>query len=126
MNWNHKIIFHSILAIIVIILLWTTLSRNILWDNEISLWRDVIQKSPEKERGYLGLGNALMRKGSLVSAINMFNQAVRINPYYQEAYKSRGTSYMLLGEKKAAEEDFKIYELLKKQRPRRKDIFSEK
>jgi len=46
----------------------------------------------------------------------MLGEAIKINPYYKEAYKSRGTSYMLLGEKDAAKNNFSIYESLKKQK----------
>ncbi len=110
-----KIFYVLLITIVCSLLIWT-LSRNAVWSNEISLWMDVIKKSPQKERAYLGLGNALMKKGSLVTAINMLNEAIKINPFYKEAYKSRGTSYLLLGEKEAAENDFRIYESLKRQK----------
>ncbi|MCA8920785.1 MAG: hypothetical protein KDD82_03185 [Planctomycetes bacterium] len=37
-----------------------TVSRNAVWETEVSLWRDVTEKSPDRPRGWTNLGLALL------------------------------------------------------------------
>ncbi|MBI5893435.1 MAG: hypothetical protein HZB79_07280 [Deltaproteobacteria bacterium] len=46
----------------------TTYFRNIIWNDELTLWEDVVKKSPEKARGHSDLGLAYY-KGQLNDAI---------------------------------------------------------
>ncbi len=48
----------------------TTISRNMVWQDEVSFWNNVVMKSPNKARGYGGLGGALIQKSKYVPGEN--------------------------------------------------------
>lgn len=53
---------YSLLTIAVVVLSIATYQRNTVWHDEITLWEDVVKKSPNKARGYNNLGNLYMDK----------------------------------------------------------------
>ena len=56
--------FRSIIALVILcVLAAATYSRNRVWRDEASLWLNMIQQSPNKSRGYDGLGNVLFLQG---------------------------------------------------------------
>ncbi len=67
-----KLIF-GMLALIVFLLAGTTYARNNVWKDEISLWQDVVQKSPQKERAHRNLGLAYRSKGLTDKAIDQYS-----------------------------------------------------
>ena len=67
-----------------------TYQRNKIWDNEITLWSDVVIGSPHKARPYDIRGIAYARGGELDLAIADYNKAVEIFPSFTEAYFNRG------------------------------------
>ena len=74
-----------------------TYARNTVWLTEVSLWKDVISKSPQKARGYNGLGLAYFNKGVYDKAIEAFARAIEIHPAYGVAYNNIGNSYFRTG-----------------------------
>jgi len=79
---------------IVIVLLSTTYARNTVWQSEVSLWGDVVCKSPEKVRGHNELGLAYQNKGLADKAIEQFQIALQLNPYLEKGYINLGISYI--------------------------------
>ena len=55
---------------------WGTYQRNEVWDTEESLWRDVSENSPGNGRGLMNYGLALMQKGLLDDAIDLYTRAL--------------------------------------------------
>ncbi len=72
-------------------------TRNIVWKSEVSLWEDVIRKSPLKARGYNGLGLAYFDRGSYDKAIEAFGKAIELHPAYGVAFNNIGNSYYRTG-----------------------------
>ncbi len=68
-------------------------TRNIVWKSEVSLWEDVIRKSPLKARGYNGLGLAYFNKSRYDKAIEAFGKAIELHPAYGVAFNNIGNSY---------------------------------
>jgi len=85
------------LAAAVIVLAGLTYARNTVWQSEVSLWNDVISKSPLKARGYNGLGLAYFNKGRYDRAIEAFARAIELYPTYGVAYNNIGNSYFRTG-----------------------------
>lgn len=86
----------AILSIFVLMLatfLGATYSRNIVWQNEISLWSDVVKKSQGKVRGYINLGQAYQHKELFLPAIEMYNKSLQINSNLFFAYNNLGIIY---------------------------------
>jgi hypothetical protein len=57
-----------ILFFIVLFLLLGTYERNALWGSEVTLWKDCVKKSPEKERTHHNLGYAFHEQGKVDEA----------------------------------------------------------
>jgi len=67
--------------------------RNFVWKDELTLWSDVVLKSPQKARGYNNRGAAYCQQNNLAKAVANLNVAIGINPDYAEAYCNRGIAY---------------------------------
>ena len=72
------------LTILIIALGMTTVTRNGDWINEISLWRDVIKKSPASSRAHNNLGKAYFEKGDLDLATYHFKKSIANIPKFIE------------------------------------------
>lgn len=71
--------------------------RNLVWRDEISLWQDVVAKSPNKPRSLYNLGLALSHVGRDEEAIGLLARAVNVKPDYVEAYNNLGVALAGLG-----------------------------
>jgi len=86
-------------TIIPILVLMTTVfsvatyERNIVWQDKVSLWSDVVRKSPSKSRGYKNLGSAYREKGFINKAMEQFQAALKLDTNYANAYNFLGSVY---------------------------------
>jgi tetratricopeptide (TPR) repeat protein len=85
------------LAATVVVFAGLTYARNIVWQSEESLWKDVIRNSPMKARGYNGLGLAYFNRGLYDRAIEAFASAISLHPAYGVAYNNIGNAYFRNG-----------------------------
>ncbi|MBI4839243.1 MAG: tetratricopeptide repeat protein [Nitrospirae bacterium] len=83
-----------LLAAVVIVFSIASYQRNALWQNEITLWEDIVKKSPGKARVHSNLGTLYLANGITDKAVSEFQQAVSINPDYIEARKNLITAYL--------------------------------
>ena len=58
------------------VLALTTVQRNQVWSDELSLWADAAAKSPQMPRAQVHLGVALRQQGDRVGAENAFKRAL--------------------------------------------------
>jgi protein O-mannosyl-transferase len=91
-----------LLCAVVIILSFWTYQRNIVWGNEIALWKDCVKKSPYKPRQHYNLGVVLARNGSLDQAITQYRTALKFKPDYSDAYYNLGNAFARKGDAEAA------------------------
>ncbi len=56
--------------------------RNPVWENRLTLWKHVAERSPEKVRGHYNLGNAFTAFNMYEDAIREYQIAIDINPYF--------------------------------------------
>ena len=54
--------------------------RNLVWESDLTLWKDCVAKSPQKARPHSSLGRALNEHGELQEAIGSYSRALQINP----------------------------------------------
>jgi len=87
----------SFLAVAVVLCGGLGFRRNMIWQTETGIWEDVIQKSPEKARGYNGPGLAYLDKGQYEAAVRAFTTAVSIYPTYGSALNNLGSAWYHLG-----------------------------
>lgn len=65
-----------IMAAVIVTLGIATYKRNMLWTSRVTLWQDVVSKSPLKLRGYNNLANAYLDEGRTQEAIQTYQGAM--------------------------------------------------
>ncbi len=90
---KHKYLPFVILIFIVLCNSVMTFQRNKVWKSELSLWDDVVSKSPDKARPHLSRGFAYNHLGQYYKAIDDYSRAIEIAPNYYDAYYNRGVNY---------------------------------
>ncbi|MBN2010096.1 tetratricopeptide repeat protein [candidate division KSB1 bacterium] len=94
--------------IIILIYGGATLKRNRVWKDELTIWTDVVKKSPGKPRPWNNRGEALRKAGKLEQAIRDYSQAIQLYPAYPTARNNRGSAYMLYKKYDLALTDFNV------------------
>ena len=84
-------------AALVLLLAVLTWQRNEVWRDGVSLWSDVVSKSPDKARPHLNLGAELMLVGRTEQAVEQFRRAAALKPDYAEAYVNLAAAYHAMG-----------------------------
>ena len=85
------------IAAIITTFTYLSYERNKVWRNEITLWSDVISKSPDKARAYTNRGRALGDLGRFQEALGDFNRALALDPTNTDAYNNRANIYVQSG-----------------------------
>jgi tetratricopeptide (TPR) repeat protein len=81
--------------------------RNKVWHSEVSLWEDVVRKSPNKARPHYELAVAYDLKDRTDEAIVHYLTALRLKPDYTYAHIDLGIAYSKKGKLEEAAEHFK-------------------
>lgn len=71
-------VFVLCLGGIILIFSFLTYQRNAVWADDVTLWEDVVRKSPLKSRPYVNLGKAYRRRGDPQRAIAYYLEALRL------------------------------------------------
>jgi tetratricopeptide (TPR) repeat protein len=82
--------------------------RNEVWRSDVSLWEDVVKKSPEKDRGHYNLGLAYQNRKMLEEAIEQYEAAIKIRPGHTKAHNNLGMVLKNMGFTDRALEHYKI------------------
>jgi tetratricopeptide (TPR) repeat protein len=91
---GEKAVF-GVLALTVIVLVVATHARNIVWQDNLTLWEDAAKKSPGKPRVHNNLGLAYAAKGLRDDAIKHYKIALELAPDFAEAHNNIGVAYAL-------------------------------
>ncbi|MBI4838224.1 MAG: tetratricopeptide repeat protein [Nitrospirae bacterium] len=75
-----------LLATVVLVLSIATYQRNIIWQDGIRLWEDVVKKSPGNTRGHSNVGFAYYNHGRLDDAIEEYKIAIKLKPDFVDPY----------------------------------------
>ena len=70
-----------------------TVKRNEVWKNEITLWKDALDKAPNLIRAYNNLGEAYDKEKKFDLAIAEFEKALKLSPTYFFALNNLGNIY---------------------------------
>jgi tetratricopeptide (TPR) repeat protein len=87
--------------VLIIFSLWTY-ERNSVWSDDVTLWKDCLEKSPKKARIHYALGVALADQGHFKEAMTYYSGALKINPDYAEADNNLGVALNQFGRSKEA------------------------
>ncbi len=83
----------AVAGIAVLALTAACYTRNMVWQDHVTLYRDVVAKSPGKARGHNNLGIAYDDRGMIDEAVVEYRKAVRLSPDYAEAHYNLGVVY---------------------------------
>jgi tetratricopeptide (TPR) repeat protein len=73
-----------------LVLAVATYARNTVWATRISLWEDVVSKSPSRVYPRNNLGIAYTEAGRIDDAVRQFQNALAIDPEHASAYSNLG------------------------------------
>ncbi|OGX59651.1 MAG: hypothetical protein A2306_05635 [Omnitrophica WOR_2 bacterium RIFOXYB2_FULL_38_16] len=96
-----------VVCFIVALFSLMTYQRNRVWKNNLTLWLDVVAKSPNKARGHNNLGAEYIRRGKYDLALVEANKTLELNPGYYKAYYNRGIAFYNYRLYEKAIKDFK-------------------
>ncbi len=105
-EWAGKAAAGGLLAVIIL-LSGATYARNTVWQSELSLWTDVLRKSPDKVRAHNNLGLAVMNQGNAAGAADVYARAIAIDPNVAEPHYNLGKIYEKNGLYDKAMEEYK-------------------
>ena len=92
----------AVLCVLVTMCCVWTYERNSVWSDEVALWKDCVEKSPNKARPHNNLGLALAEQGDLEKAVGHYYKALRIKPNHVLAHYNLGTALVQQGNFKEA------------------------
>lgn len=87
----------AMLAFVIIVLTGVSYARNAVWKDEMTLWQDVVKKSPHKAVAHYNLANVYDMQGLYGSAITHYQKAITFNSAYSDAYNNLGNIYASQG-----------------------------
>jgi tetratricopeptide (TPR) repeat protein len=90
----------STIAVVMVVVVFAglTVTRNSLWGNELSLWRDIVMKAPGNPRAHNNLGTAYRRAGNLKRATEAWEKAASLDASYPDPLKNLGNVYYMYGD----------------------------
>lgn len=71
-------------------------------DGAEQAFRNLIQLAAGSAQGYVGLGDIMIQKGAGAEAVQLLEQAVKINPRYKQAQYLLGRAYSMTGREEEA------------------------
>lgn len=88
----------SLFCVLIVTFSVMTYQRNKVWKSELTLWHDVVKKSPNKARPHVELGAAYGRIGNIDEVIRLNLRAIELDPYRALAYGNAGYGFYQKGE----------------------------
>lgn len=82
---------------IIIMLSGVSYNRNLIWQNSLTLWSNVVTNSPNKARPCYGVGHYYLKKGNMTEAIFHLTKAVDLDPFYSSAWNDLGVAFIESG-----------------------------
>ncbi len=90
---KQKVIGYAVTGFVILIFSLLAYNRNGVWKDELTLWNDVVKKSPQKARAYNNRGLAHFLSKDYNPALADFLKALDLNPKYHHTYKNLGILY---------------------------------
>lgn len=96
------------LVIPLILYAYAAHARNEVWQSRVSLWQDVVKKSPMLHYAHDNLGVYYMEEGRFGDAEAEFRAALRLRPDHDKAHDNLGMLFAKQGRLEDSEREFKI------------------
>ena len=90
--------FIPIAVIMISLYGFASFERNKVWQSDIKLWQDVVEKSPKKYRAHKYLGLAFQKEArDHVKALAEYHKVLALQPDDFDTYNNMGLAYMKTG-----------------------------
>lgn len=96
-----KVFFFASLCVAVLFAA-AAVKHQRVWKDDLSLWSDVLKKSPLSVRAYTALGTYYLNLGKDDEAFPMLRKAIELKPDYDKAHYNLGVVYLRKGHLDAA------------------------
>jgi tetratricopeptide (TPR) repeat protein len=103
---RQRVLLMGLILCLVTALGGLSFERNHVWQSNLTLWEDVLKKSPFKKRVYENLGWSYGMAGMYDDAIYFLRKAVEMDPGYYKNTMNLGDVYYLTGQDTKALIDF--------------------
>ncbi len=91
-----------ITTVMLVTLVAMSFARSSIYKDELTLYTDIVSRSPNKARPHNNLGDALKKAGRFEEAGPRFERAIALQPDYPDALNNLATIYNSAGRKKEA------------------------
>lgn len=99
---------YIVIFCIVLIYSYNTYQRNKVWRDDVSLFTDIVKKSPHKAKPRANLGAALLKQNRLDEALIQLEKAARLDRRYAFIYNDIGIVYERRGNTEEALRYYRI------------------
>lgn len=97
----------AVVAVVTVLFAAGTVARNPVWKDDLTLWSDVVSKSPSEPVPWNALGIAMDAAGRREDAASCYKEAVKLDPDMAEALVNLGNYYNRAGRLDEAEAQYK-------------------
>lgn len=114
-NKKYKNIIFIVIALLIIVLVVSTIIRNRVWRNDFELFSDVVKKKPYNVKALYNLASLYNAKREFSSTIPLYQRMIQVYPTMPEAHASLIYAYYNSGRiKEAIETAYKATTILPK------------
>ena len=96
-NFKSRVLTILIFCAVIALFGTWTYQRNLIWRDEISIWRDCASKTPLHAGPYNNLGHSLMCANNGLEAIRYLSRALEIEPYNEAIHNNIAAAYLMVG-----------------------------
>lgn len=91
-----------IMTVMIVLLAAMGFARSSIYEDEVTLYTDIVSRSPNKARPHNNLGDALKKAGRFEEAGAHFERALALQPDYPDALNNLATIYNSYGRRDEA------------------------
>ena len=88
----------AVFGVLVMVLTFLTLRRNLDYRSELAIWQDTVLKRPNNSRAHTSLGAAFKSLGRVQEGIEQYQEALRLEPDNPEANNNLGNALLGLNQ----------------------------
>lgn len=99
----------ALVLIVVVPLSITAHNRNRVWGELVTLYEDIVAKSPKKARAHNNLGKAYAEKGMMKKAVEEFETTLKLDDTLVDTHRNLAKSYEAVGRAADAVREYRRY-----------------